>query len=325
MPKKKQDDPPATGKFVPPSLAELLALYLVPGIGQAGVRIVLATAEREALSVPGLFGKSIRQLANVFPPSHHRLAQALSESTPAVLSRAETLLARVNDLGALVTVLSDPAYPSALRTALGKTAPMFLFLRGNVALLDMPAAGIVGTRRPSALGLQLAQACARTFSGAKIPVVSGGARGVDTAAHETVVSEGGATIVVLPQGLLTYTIPSSLVSAFKEKRLLLVSECAPDAGWATHAAVTRNATISALSRMVCVIEPHSENGSLLTARHALDQGKRVFYAGLPAMHPLERRPGIAPMLDKKGHFDSNTMIQAFHSTDAAPPDQQWMC
>jgi predicted Rossmann fold nucleotide-binding protein DprA/Smf involved in DNA uptake len=86
---------------------------------------------------------------------------------------------------------------------------------------------------------------------------------------------GGKTVVVLPQGILTYRGPALLFDAIQDGRAAVVSEFAPDMAWETHAAVTRNTTISAFSLLVCVIEPKKTGGSVRTARCALAQGKRV--------------------------------------------------
>ena len=125
-------------------------------------------------------------------------------------------------------------------------------------------------------------------------VVSGGAAGVDWAAHDAALQSGGSTVIFLPQGILVYEMSSAWREAMDEGRLLLASEYLPDAPWRTYAAVSRNALIAAQARLVCVIEPRKQGGSLLTARHAVDQGKQVLVEPLGAL-PVPLQSCAAPL------------------------------
>lgn len=177
---------------------------------------------------------------------------------------------------------------------------------GDLALLARPSAAVVGARDPSERGLSLARACAAFFARERIPVVSGGARGIDAAAHDAALACGGATAVVLPQGLLTYRVPRPLFEAIEEGRAAIVSEFVPDTDWETRAAVTRNATISALSRLVCVIEPKKTGGSIRTARCALAQRKRVLVYCAPDQRSTGRmlkQAGAQDLVDHTGNPD----------------------
>lgn len=304
------------------SPAELLALRLVPGAGHVSIRTLLGFLASVNLGLAEALAQSPRALATLFPGKLARLAEILSACTPAFRREAAELIARGEEHGVRVITFQHETYPAALEQSLGKTAPVLLFVFGDARLLQQGAAGVVGTRKPTETGRELAQGCARAFAEHGIPVVSGGAQGVDTAAHETALQVGGDTIIVLPQGILSYPIPPLYVAAVKKGRAVLLSEFVPDAPWLTHAAVTRNATISALSRVVCVIEPHSEHGSLLTARHGLDQGKTIFYAGLDAaVQTLARHPGAKPLLTKSGGFQAPRLIRAFERVETSRPRQ----
>lgn len=245
----------------------------------------------------------------MFPCGQEQLAEFIHECDVSMQKRAASLLQKLERQSIVPLISGTPAYPAALETHLGKNAPLLLFAKGNPALLYQEAIGIVGTRTPSRKGTRMTQEYARIFAERSIPIVSGGARGVDTAAHEAALSAGGSTLLVLPQGILTYRPSSSYANALSSGKLLLLSEFVPDAEWQTHAAVTRNATISALANMILVIEPHSVNGSLRTARHALEQGKSVFYYGLgPVAQPLARHPNTFPL----SPIDPQTVLSTFH-------------
>ncbi|MBM3288510.1 MAG: hypothetical protein FJY92_00005 [Candidatus Hydrogenedentes bacterium] len=86
----------------------------------------------------------------------------------------------------------------------------------------------------------------------------------------------------------TYTFPGYVRDALESDRCALISQFDPELTWQTHAAVTRNATIAALSKLVCVVEPKRMGGSMRTARNARDQGKPVYFYCDPGERTLSR-------------------------------------
>ena len=306
--------------------ASILALLELPGVGTAAVRRAVAAARAVGIPLEELLGRPVRELIEILPTGLHHAADDLARCGSVERERADRLLDRASGIGAQPVAFTDGDYPSALTAWLGPEAPPLLFVSGDLALLAGPSAGIVGTRRPSARGKRLAAACAETVCDAGMIVVSGGAAGVDSAAHETAVARGGRTVVVLPQGVLTYHGPAFIEEALDEGRAAIVSEFVPEADWQTHAAVTRNATISALlSRMVCVIEPRAVGGSIRTARCALEQGKHVAVyvePGLDEVAALLRRTNVHDLLDGDSRFDSETLRRLLHSDPESTPIQQ---
>ena len=278
-------------KHKAPAPEAVLALYLVSGVGHATVAEALALAQRLGRPLAALLGLAPERLARLHPAGSGRLLNALAGCTALVQARARVLLSEVARQGGGNLQAHCPGYPVALHAALGHRAPALLFYRGNPLILAGDCAAIVGGRTPPPEMLRLAGDCARLFSKEGLSVVSGGARGVDTAAHNAALACGGTSVVVLPQGLLTFDLPDAWRGAFREGRLLVLSEFTPKIPWHTPGAVARNATIAALSQRLCVIMPRSPGGSLLAARHALAQGKPVFYATAPKQGPLF--PGCA--------------------------------
>ncbi len=122
---------------------------------------------------------------------------------------------------------------------------------------------------------------------------------MDAAAHGAALAAGGATVIVLPQGALSYEKPSAYGEAMRAGRVLLLSEFVPDLPWCTHAAVQRNATISVLSDGLCVIAPAKQGGSIRTARCAIERAKPVFHAYAPAS-PLFRARGTHDVAQAEG-------------------------
>ncbi len=294
--------------------AAVLALQLTAGAGHVTVNRIVAVARGRGLTTGALLALTARRLHEVLPPGAADLAGPVAAARREA-RRAKALVERTWGRGADFVLRTDAAYPSAFAAHLGRQAPPLLALRGNAALLEGPAAAVVGTRTPSDRGIATARACAEALCGAGAVLVSGGADGVDTAAHRAAVERGGKTVVVLPQGILTYPVPTYLAPALDDGRALLLSAFPPDAPWQTHAAITRNDLIAALARLVCVVEPRKTGGSVRTGRRALEQGKPVF--DLPAPGPRSAGiVGAAPLVDATGALRKEVLAEALR---AAPP------
>lgn len=302
-----------------PETTSSLALLLSPGVGNVAVNQALTAAAHAEQSLDELFALPPRRLLELLPHGQETVAHSLSHCEAQHVNRAARLIERVERAGGQALLITDSDYPEAVRTLLGKNAPPILFAAGNFDLPHGHSAAVVGARKATGKGLRIAERCAGAFASEGIPVISGGAQGVDTAAHGAALKAGGETIVVLPQGLLTYRAPGDLMEAVEDGRATILSEFVPDSEWVAHAAVTRNATISALAKIVCVIEPKKEGGSIRTARCALDQGKRVLVhcnegAGPPLASLL--RSGAHPLLDGHGALSRKVLMN--HWNAAAP-------
>ena len=266
-----------------PDLALVLALHARDRIGARTLSRWLRWASAQGAPLHSFTGRPRQELLAVLPAGLDRLVAALAEIRDEELNRAERLAERVERAGAQFYAITDADYPAALLAALDTAAPPLLAIAGDAELFARPAGGVVGSRTPSEAGATLAGNCARWLAGHRRVVVSGGAQGIDTAAHAAALEAGGATIVVLPQGLLSYGASRTLAGAIEEGRVALVSQFLPDGPWSVGAAVARNETIAALSRVVCVVEPGSAGGSAKTGQDALNQRKPVLvYAGVDA-------------------------------------------
>jgi DNA processing protein len=175
----------------------------------------------------------------------------------------------------------DPAYPDILRET--SRPPFGLFYRGSISLLKAPAVAVVGTRCPTGLGLSAAVSLARGLSVEGFTVVSGLARGIDAAAHRGALSARGSgssvsTCAVLPCGIDRIYPPANrgLASAILEGGGLLLSEYPPGEDLRTYRFPERNRIIAGLARACVVVEAPSKSGALITADHALDEGRDVW-------------------------------------------------
>jgi DNA processing protein len=160
-------------------------------------------------------------------------------------------------------------YPERLKIVLGKQAPKRLFVMGNLALLDEHAISFCGARDVSEKGIEAAVLCARTATKSRFVVTSGNARGVDRATHREALEGGGATILVLPEGMDNFRIALELRDVWDWQRVLVVSQFDPNAIWRSYNAMERNRTIMALSCAMIVIEAGEKGGTRAAGEDAL--------------------------------------------------------
>ena len=291
----------------------LLALTLVPGMGNRRISQFVAMLDGHGLDVSDLARGANGSFRRKIPGLVVQFDGVVEQVAGETLGQAEACIHRAEAAGLSWMHFLEGDYPRPLSAFLEGSAPPFLFLQGNKGLLAAAASAVVGTRSPSRTGIRAARRASRTIVGAGMAVVSGGATGIDWAAHDAALQSGGSTVIFLPQGILPYEMSSGWRKAMADGRLLLASEYLPDAPWRTYAAVSRNALIAAQARLVCVIEPRKQGGSLLTARHAVDQGKQVLAEPLNAL-PAPLQSCAVPL---------ETLAQALEKVQEVqfPPDR----
>ena len=169
---------------------------------------------------------------------------------------------------------SDAAYPAALAALM--PAPE-LWVRGSVVPDDTLAIAIVGARRATDYGLEVAERLASDLAARGVTVVSGFARGIDTAAHRGALAAGGRTLAVLGAGIDVVYPPENVALAREvAARGALLTQFAPGTPPLPRHFPTRNRTLAALSLGVVVVEAAERSGSLITAGFAGDLGREVF-------------------------------------------------
>ncbi|UCE88569.1 MAG: DNA-processing protein DprA [Pseudomonadota bacterium] len=187
----------------------------------------------------------------------------------------EADLAWLAEPGATVLTLSDADYPALLREM--ADPPPLLYVLGDTASLDVPQLAVVGSRRPTRTGEELAHGFGAELVRAGLAVTSGLALGIDAAAHRGALEAGGPTVAVAGTGLdRVYPARNRELAREIAGGGALVSEFAPGTRPTPGNFPRRNRVISGLSRGVLVVEAALESGSLITARFALEQGREVF-------------------------------------------------
>ena len=197
----------------------------------------------------------------------------LPELAAPLLDRARDARAVAARQGISVVAWDDPRFPPALHAI--SDMPAVLWYRGSLEALDAPAVAIVGSRAASAVALEMAERLGEDLAAFGITVVSGLARGVDSAAHRGALRTG-RTIGVLGSGVdRVYPHEHRGLATEIAGRGLVISEFAPGTPPLKFHFPLRNRVISGLSRAVVVIEASEKSGSLITAACALEQGRDV--------------------------------------------------
>ena len=180
------------------------------------------------------------------------------------------------ELGLTIVTMADKEYPASLTEIYDP--PMVLYIKGKVPETWPRGIAVVGSRETSHYGLETAKKLGYQLAYAGVPVISGLARGIDTAAHLGALAAKGTTWAVLGCGLDKMYPPEndSLAAKIVESGGCLISELALGTSPDKRTFPMRNRIVSGLSFGTLVIEAGRQSGALITARQALDQGRQVF-------------------------------------------------
>ncbi|MFZ5609704.1 MAG: DNA-processing protein DprA [Pseudomonadota bacterium] len=304
----------------PLTFAERLArlrLARTPRVGPVTYRQLIAN-----------FGSAVDALSAL--PDLARRGGARERVVPYSERAAKEEIAAIEALGAAWLVLGEPAYPRLL--AATEDAPPVLVFKGARHLLDQQCVALVGARNASAAGRKMAQLIADGLGKAGYIVVSGLARGIDTAAHQASLRTG--TVAVVAGGLdVAYPPENASLQEAIAAQGALVSEMPPASQPQARHFPRRNRIISGLCRGVVVVEAAARSGSLITARLAGEQGREVMAVPGSPLDPRAQganaliRSGAAlvqsagdviEVLEALGHYDAGEPERPFIEAAAAP-------
>lgn len=176
--------------------------------------------------------------------------------------------------GVQILAYNDAAYPQSLQNLSDK--PLVLYVKGELPQANY-ALAIVGSRRCTEYGVRAADYFAKAMTREGIPIISGGAKGIDTAAHEACLQAGGVTVAVLGCGLdIVYPSENAKLFASIAERGALVSEYPPGVPPIAANFPARNRIIVGLSQAVLVAEAGKRSGAVITANIAADEGREVY-------------------------------------------------
>jgi DNA processing protein len=248
-----------------------LALTLTPGLASR----LSARVLRQFGSPEGVFRASLKELETCHLPEETAKAVAQKKAFP----RAEKELAGVRKMaGCSLLNWTDPEYPQSLLQIYDP--PVLLYVRGDPQVLNLPSIGIVGTRKPTLYGTQMAQRLGRELAARGLVVVSGLARGVDAVGHQGAMEVQGRAIGVLGTGIdVCYPKENKKLYEKVLERGAIISEFPLRTHPAPENFPVRNRIVAGMPLGVVVIEGAQYSGSLITARLAMEFGREVF--GVP--------------------------------------------
>jgi DNA processing protein len=269
-----------------------MALALTPEMGPT--RIARAMARLGADGGEGaerLFEASLTELEGLGMPA--RAAQFVADGRARVAAEDEAK--RVAQAGGIFLTREEVAYPERLLEIYDP--PAVLWVRGDVALLSRPGIAVVGTRLPTPYGVGMAEMLSRDLAHRRMTILSGMARGVDTAAHKGALDAGGKTVAVWGTGIdVVYPKENKkLAERIVESGGAIVSEYALGTFPAPQNFPIRNRILSGMSVGVLVIEAGEYSGTRITARCAMEQNRDVY--------------AVPGNVTSKGAWGPNTLIK----------------
>lgn len=286
--------------------------------------------KRLALLLAGCRAACRRRIADLPPDAdpfdrHGGVPTALrAEAARQLAVAVPEVLAGVRSRGWRWTVPGDDGYPDLLQAT--ADPPLGLFVRG--AMADAPVVAIVGSRRASAYGLQVAGLLGEACAAAGAVVVSGMARGVDAAAHEGALAVGGATWAVWGTGPDRVYPPEhrGLADRLVDSGGALLTEYPPGTPARRHHFPERNRIVAGLARSVVVVEAAARSGALVTARLAVDEGREVLAVPGSILSELSVGPnallrlGARPVVTPRDVLETLGLDAAADGPAADPPD-----
>ena len=263
-----------------------VALALTPGLGpRLAGKLLTEFGTPEAV-----FNASLTALEAQRLPA--AVAQAIHSRQP--MSAAAKELAQAQAAGCRLLTWDETEYPARLREIYDP--PPLLYVRGNIALLNRHIISIVGTRRPSPYGNQMAGKLGRDLADRGLVIASGMARGIDACAHQGALSSvcasaSGSTVAVLGCGIdVIYPKENKKLFAEIEQHGVLISEFPMGTFPAPQNFPIRNRIIAGMALGVVVVEAAQYSGSLITARLAMEFGREVYGVPGNATQPMSFGP-----------------------------------
>jgi len=262
------------------NLRHLIALNLTHSIGARRFRSLIDYfGSSEAIMRAS--ASQLQRVAGIGPEIAQHIVEARNDHRP------DEQLERAEALGVQIVPFDSPDYPNNLQQTCDP--PIVLHVKGEFRRADAVAVAVVGTRAATYYGESMAEKLAGGLASIGFTVVSGMARGIDTAAHRGALKASGRTVAVLGCGVDVCYPPENqgLYEAIAANGAV-VSEFPLGAGPMRENFPRRNRLISGLSLGVCVVEAPARSGALITARWALEQGREVFAVPGKASSPSHR-------------------------------------
>jgi DNA protecting protein DprA len=255
------------------------ALKKIPGVGKKRFDTITTLLEQTGQSIEDLFKMDAAEIKQKFKLPIN-VAEKISEIAGGTVNEISTSHKSRSQLTNAVICVTNQEnnYPAKLANTLNTKAPTFLYMWGNLSLLDNKAVGFCGSRNVSQKGLEVTADTVQQIVQLGWVVVSGHAKGVDTTAHRVALENGGNTIIVAAEGLEVFKLRHELKSIAKPEQLLIISQFEPKVSWTAGRAMQRNSTIIGLSDAMVLIESRLEGGTYEAGKTSLRLKMPLFVA-----------------------------------------------
>ena len=237
------------------SLFDIYALFCVSGIGNRKLNRILRSDTNGFVGIDDFVSKTLDEIKAIFPALNNRDAETLMNLD---LEKARTEYEQLSDAGVDTIIPIAENYPRILYDTLDLDAPPLLFCFGRFETIAAPAISIVGSRDISERGRELTVELVEMLTGGNITIISGGAKGIDAAAHNAAIECGLNTIVVTPHGI--NKVLKGLSNGAVPGNALYISQFHPNSNWSAAFAMIRNRTVCALSKAIFVVEAGESGG-----------------------------------------------------------------
>jgi DNA processing protein len=266
----------------------LVALNLIEHVGPVRVRQLLAHFGE----APAILGASRHQLLQV---------RGIGEETAeAIVTWEQTInlaaeLKRISDFGCRIVTSEDPEYPELLKQIYDP--PVVLYVKGELLSKDKNSIALVGSRLTTHYGIEVARKLAYQLAYLGVTVVSGGARGIDSAAHQGAISAKGRTLAVLGTGINLVTPPENM-KLFEQiaAQGALITQFPFNRPGDKQSFPIRNRIVAGMTLGTVVIEANLTSGALITANFANEYGRQVF--AVPGRIDSPRSKGCHDLIKK---------------------------
>jgi DNA processing protein len=262
-----------------------IALNMVPKMWPVRLRKLL-----EVFETPERILRARRDELRTVDGIGNDVAEQITKWESAVDLPAE--LKRIADFGAEVITAGSPKYPRQLREI--HAPPIVLYVWGELTERDQHAIAVIGSRRTSHYGAECAKKLSYQLAYSGLTVISGLARGIDTAAHQGALAAKGRTVAVIGSGLMNLYPPenAALAEKIRDGNGAVVSEFSMEIEPDRQSFPMRNRIISGWSHGILVVEAGLNSGALITASQAIEQGRSVYavpgHINAPTAHGSNR-------------------------------------
>ena len=291
----------------------LVALNLLPDIGPVRVRnllsrfgsaqAVLAATQGDLLQVDKVGAKAANNIIR-----WRELVDLDGE------------LKRIDQFGATIITTDDSAYPALLREIYDP--PLVLYVRGELKPEDAHAIAMVGTRQSTLYGRQTAERLARQLAASGVTVVSGGARGIDSASHEGALQSGGRTIAVLGTGL-DIVYPAENIKLYQRiaEQGAVITQFPFGRKGDKQSFPIRNRIVAGMTQGTVVVEANRASGALITANFAAEYGRTVY--AVPGRIDNPRSAGCHGLIKDGAQLceSAEDVLAEFAHLNAIAPEQ----